>query len=93
VAAEQIGRCKCPVCSSTKAKLSLAKSQLCVITCNSCNFQGFARSDRSDELLRALMVSEAPADPPAGAPTPAPVVTAPPAPAPGEQPTWGIKLW
>lgn len=83
------------MCGSDKARLTLAKSRLCVVTCNGCNFQGFARSDRSDELLRARIVTDAPAAPerepvrtepvrtePAPTPQPpAPVRTAAPAPA------------
>jgi len=85
VAAELIGPCRCPLCGG-KARLTLAKSQLAVITCNGCNFQGFARSDRSDELLRGmrLAVDAAPvatvATSPAGtseAAAPAPVRTDP----------------
>lgn len=76
MAAESLGRCRCPVCKSDKARLTLAKSQLVVLTCNGCNFQGFARSDKSDELLRARLIPEgAPA-----MPTPEPVRETPPAP-------------
>lgn len=84
MAAELIGRCRCPVCKSDRARLSLAKSRLSVITCNGCNFQGFARSDKADELLRARLVIEAP---PVPAAPPAPVRTesAPP-PAPPKAP-------
>lgn len=56
MAAELIGRCRCPLCRNDKARLSLAKSGLPVITCNGCNFQGFARSDRSDDRLRELLL-------------------------------------
>jgi hypothetical protein len=76
VAAEKIGRCRCPVCKSDRASLTLAKSRLSVLTCNGCNFQGFARSDKSDELLRARLIPE---DAPA-APAPAPVRETPPVP-------------
>lgn len=93
MAAELIGRCRCPVCKSDKARLSLAKSQLAVITCNGCNFQGFARSERSDELLRALIVA-APAAEPAPAPEPAPAkaeqLPPPPPPPPPKKPSWGL---
>ena len=87
MAAETIGRCKCPLCGSDKARLSLAKSGLPVLTCNGCNTQAFARSDRSDELMRRLIVTElAPAKAPAAAPAqPAPAT--PPAKA---KPLWGI---
>lgn len=105
MAAELIGRCRCPVCSSDKARLSLAKSRLVVITCNGCNFQGFARSDRSDEKLRALLIAEPkePQQEPQAA-TPAPAPAAPPAPAPKPNTTpstqadakpaaWGAFPW
>lgn len=89
MAAELIGACRCPVCKSDKARLTLAKSQLPVLTCNACNLQIFSRSSRSDELLRAgLIVNEAPAAPPVqpAAPSPAlkpePVHTEKPAAAP-----------
>ena len=100
MAAELIGRCKCPLCHSDKARLTLAKSQLAVITCNGCNFQGFARSDRSDELLRARVVADAPPaqdpapPPPAPAPAATPIATPPapvaPAPAPAKA---GWDMW
>ena len=86
----RLGSGRCPVCGSIKARFTLSAKGLAVITCNACNFQGFARSEHSDEKLRALISHEptaapAPAaDPPApgapGAPTPAP------SPAPDPQP-------
>ena len=79
MAAEPLGRCKCPVCASTKARLSLSKSGLATLTCNACNFQGFARSGTSDELLRARIVTDAPAAP---APAPATLAPTPPPAAP-----------
>ncbi|MFT3665569.1 hypothetical protein [Piscinibacter sp.] len=81
MASELIGLARCPVprCGSDRARLSLAKTGLPVLTCNACNFQGFARSDRSDQGLRALLVGQAP---PAPAPEPAPAPPAPPVPAP-----------
>ncbi|KQW76594.1 hypothetical protein [Methylibium sp. Root1272] len=92
MAAESIGRCTCPLCRSDRARLSLAKSGLPVLTCNGCNIQLFARSDRSDELVRALIVHEAP-PPPADDPPapPAPIATAPqPAPATRAPMGWGV---
>lgn len=58
----RIGLGSCPVCASPKAHYTLSKKGLVCVTCNSCNFQGFARSERSDELLRAHIK---PATPPA----------------------------
>jgi len=49
----RIGPGSCPVCASPKAHYTLSKKGLVCVTCNSCNFQGFARSERSDEILRA----------------------------------------
>lgn len=64
----RLGTGRCPVCGSVKARFTLSSKQLAVITCNACNFQGFARSEHSDEKLRALISPE-----PAAAPAPAPV--------------------
>jgi hypothetical protein len=89
MAAETIGRCKCPLCGSVKAKLSLAKSGLPVLTCNGCNTQSFARSERSDDLMRALLVREEPAPEPAP-PVPAPAPEIKPAPAAPAKPAWGL---
>ena len=96
MAAELIGRCTCPVCKG-RARLTLARTQLPVITCNGCNFQGFARSDRSDALLRALVVPGDDAAPepvrtePPPPPKPAPVRTPEPVQQPAPEPAmaWG----
>lgn len=105
MAAELIGRCRCPVCGGDKARLTLAKSRLSVLTCNGCNFQGFARSDRSDEKLRALLIAEPkapealppepePAPAPAAPPVPAPKQTTKPNPQADQQPGgWGAFPW
>ncbi len=66
----RIGLGSCPVCKSPKAHFTLTKKQLTCVTCNACNFQGFCRSDRSDELLRANII---PAAPPAEVSLPTPV--------------------
>ncbi len=50
-----IGPARCPLCSGT-ARLSLAKTGLVVLTMNCCNAQLFARSDRSDTLMRGLLL-------------------------------------
>lgn len=70
----RIGPGSCPVCASPKAHYTLSKKGLVCVTCNSCNFQGFARSERSDEILRAKIKTTA-ADPVAN-PDPAPVAVA-----------------
>lgn len=70
MAAEKIGNARCPLCGGT-ARVSLSKNKLTVMTMNCCNAQLFTRSDRSDELVRALILQEKPAE------TPAPAATAP----------------
>lgn len=91
MAAELIGLARCPVpnCGSDRARLTLAKNGLTVITCNACNFQGFSRSDRSDSGLRSLLVKQ-----PAPAAPPAPVSAPAPAPAAAQQAArpmaWGV---
>ncbi len=80
----KLGTGRCPVCGSVKARYTLSSKQLAVVTCNACNFQGFARSEHSDERLRALITPEAspapaPVDPPpAPAASPAPAAPAAP---------------
>jgi hypothetical protein len=71
----EIGHCRCPVCASEKARLRVSTKQLAYITCDSCNVQLFARSDRSDRLVREFVIGQA-----AQAAAPAPVAT-PPVPA------------
>lgn len=97
--AELIGTGRCPIgCGSTKARYTLTVKNLACGTCNACNTQVFARSDRSDEVLRANIIpAAAPAEPPpadtvitddAGQP---PVATPPPPPPPPKQTHgWGI---
>jgi len=81
--AELIGTGRCPIgCGSTKARYTLSAKKLTVGTCNSCNTQVFARSERSDEILRANIAPAAGAP----APAPAPVADPPPAPAPAADP-------
>lgn len=91
MAAEKIGRAKCPVCSSERARLSLSKAGLACLTCDHCNLQAFARSGNSDERLRALHVADKPATEPAPQPAapPAPRKLEAPAPAPAAF-GWGI---
>lgn len=55
--AELIGTGRCPIgCGSTKARYTLTVKNLACGTCNACNTQVFARSDRSDEVLRANII-------------------------------------
>ncbi|MBP6899517.1 MAG: hypothetical protein KBC73_05480 [Burkholderiaceae bacterium] len=93
MAAERIGRARCPLCQSDRARLSLAKSGLSCLTCDACNAQVFARSGTSDDHLRARHIPDA-------APAPAPTTTTEPAPAPAapavqqqdapRRPAWGF---
>lgn len=93
--ADLIGVGRCPVgCGSDKARYTLSAKQLAVGTCNACNCQVFARSDRSDEILRRnIKPAAAPADP---APAPAPAADPPadPVPPAPEKPKrvhrWGV---
>ena len=79
MAAEKIGPAKCPLCGGT-ASVSLSKARLCVLTCNGCNSQLFTRSDRSDELVRDLLIKGRPAAPdPVPEKPAAPAVVTPPA--------------
>ena len=55
MAAEKIGKARCPLCGGV-ASVSLSKNQLPVLTMNCCQAQLFARSDRSDMLVRGLML-------------------------------------
>lgn len=68
---QKIGPGRCPVCGSGKARYTLSKKGLICVTCDACNVQVFARSERSDELLRANIKPAAPAA--AAAPEPAAV--------------------
>ena len=69
----EIGRCTCPVCKSTRARLRVSAKQLAYVTCDSCNAQVFSRSDRSDDALRALHIKDEPVPAQAGPASPPPV--------------------
>lgn len=96
----RIAGCTCPICSSRKAEIRLSAKQLAYLICNACNFQGFARSEQSDKLLRERAIPEgdtttgpAPTPAPAAAtpaPVPAPRQAPPPAPKPA---AWGAFPW
>lgn len=79
MASEAIGQIKCPCCASQKARVSVSKAGRCVVTCNACHFQGFARSDYSDTLIRQGMT---PIEKARAAEAAAP---RPPEPAPGQE--------
>lgn len=81
--AEKVGPATCPLCRKT-ARVSLMKTQLVCLTCNSCNMQLFARSDRSDELVRALIIAEPPKADEAAPPAAPAVQEAQPTAQPGE---------
>lgn len=93
----EIGRCRCPVCSSTRAHLRFSGKQLAYITCNACNVQVFARGERSDAAMRAMHVPDEPE-----APAPAPALPAPAAQRPAlqappadvsQRAAWGVLSW
>lgn len=89
----RLGTGRCPVCGSVKARFTLSSKQLAVVTCNACNFQGFARSEHSDEKLRSLITPDA-APAPAADPPAAPVEpVAPPAPAPESTTRRSFMQW
>lgn len=89
----KLGQGTCPVCRSSKARYTLSSKSLCVVTCNGCNFQGFARSERSDEMLRDLIPKAGPAPSPEPAPpAPAPAPE-PPAPPPPPAPRRSLLSW
>jgi hypothetical protein len=100
MAAERIGRARCPLCGTSRARLSLSRSGLACLTCDGCNLQVFARSSTSDELLRRQHLpgdgtEPAPAEPnaapaPRPAPRPAPAAAPRPEPAPAARPGWGF---
>lgn len=72
----EIGRARCPICSTDRARLRVSSKSLAYITCDTCNAQVFARSDRSDEKLRALHIKEAQPAASAVVEQPAPAVVA-----------------
>lgn len=74
-----LGRCRCPACASERASLRLSAKQLTYVVCDACNLQAFARSDRSDEKLRALLLDDSGHDDLAPPPAAPPALPAPPA--------------
>ena len=95
MAGNLIGMARCPFCGS-RARLTLAKTELPVLTCSACIVQAFARSERSDLAVRALLIANEPAPAPAPVPTAAPAPAAAPAAAPEPPPAprrrmgWGM---
>lgn len=88
--AQQIGRGSCPVCEHDKARFAVSVKNLVCMTCDSCNTQVFARSDRSDELLRKRIKTRT-ADPaPEATPAPETVPENPPPPPPPAKAGWGF---
>jgi hypothetical protein len=81
----EIGRAQCPVCRSPRARLRVSAKGLAYLVCDACNAQVFARSDRSDELLRAM---HKPEPVPESAPAAAPQQAQQPA-----RPGWGVLSW
>lgn len=58
MASEAIGRMKCPVCGSKRARVAVSAKGLCCVTCNACHMQLFCRSNYSDTLVRQSMTPE-----------------------------------
>ncbi len=79
--ANALGRGRCPLCDNRRASLTFSVKNLACLTCNACNTQVFARSDRSDELLRGLILPAEPVPAPIPAPEPAPAPEPTPEPA------------
>ena len=75
----------------------MSAKQLAYVTCDTCNIQCFARSDRSDEKLRALLLADAAPAAPAPAPAPTAAMPAPAVPESkpekGEKLAWGALSW
>lgn len=86
----EIGRCQCPVCTSRRARLRVNVKGLAYVTCDTCNCQVFARSDRSDQLLRETYISDGQAGADEGKPAPPSDLT--PVAAAAKQ-SWGAFPW
>lgn len=56
MAGKCIGLYKCPCCGSVKARASVSRAGLVCVTCNRCHLQMFARSELSDENIRAKLL-------------------------------------
>lgn len=52
---ERIGHVKCWLCGSDKAGVSISKAGMCVVTCNACHAQTFARGSYADAMVRQSM--------------------------------------
>lgn len=63
MANEAIGHIKCPWCASPRMRVSLDKNGKVGCTCSACHFQGFARGQLSDTLIRQAMTPARPAPP------------------------------
>lgn len=68
MANESLGKGECPCCGSPLADVKLPAKGLAYLVCNTCNVQVFARSARSDELLRDKIGKQALTSAPAPAP-------------------------
>ena len=53
--AERIGHVRCWLCGSDKAGVSISKAGMCVVTCNACHAQTFARGNYADTMVRQGM--------------------------------------
>lgn len=88
MAAEKLGKARCPLCGGT-ASVSLSKSNLPVMVMNCCQAQLFTRSDRSDMLVRSLLL---PAEQPAAPPEADDLPAIAPHPAPARRASWADQL-
>ena len=76
--------------------MRVSAKNLTYVVCDACNAQVFARSDRSDEKLRAMLLA---ADAAPAAPAPQPTAKAAVSEAvteavkPAEKPAWGALSW
>lgn len=75
---DTLGRCDCPVCGSDRAAVRLSGKGLAYLVCDACNSQVFARSGKSDQLLRDRIKPDAR---PVRTPDPEPAPIAAPVPA------------
>lgn len=106
--APRLGFGRCPIgCGCRKAVYALSVKGLAFCYCNLCNTQVFARSARSDEVLRANIIPDSAPGPTvtdddhagpianpddAGQPAQPPAATPPPPPPPKPKSSWLLQL-
>jgi hypothetical protein len=62
-----LGTCTCPNCGYDKAQVREDSRGFAYIKCDECDYQGFARSRRGDEKMRAKLAPASSPAPAAGA--------------------------